>query len=67
MRCGTCRFIDSNSTEQFCRRYPATLINQLDSGVAKIRALFPVVNPDADWCGEYKAAPRIVARKEADA
>lgn len=53
--CGTCRFIDKTDEKKpFCRRYPAQLVNQQTMpGVIALAALFPVVDPKQDWCGEY--------------
>ena len=39
----------------FCRRYPAQLVNnQMPDGI-KLQALYPVVDAEKDWCGEYEA------------
>lgn len=50
-------FMDGTDTDRpFCRRYPAQLVNnQANDGVIRLQALYPVVNPDSDWCGEYKS------------
>lgn len=56
--CKSCAFMDaSNPARPFCRRYPAQLISENDN----IRALYPVVNPLEDWCGEHSqyCVPRI--------
>lgn len=49
-------FMDSTDTDRpFCRRYPAQLVNQqIGEGQIILQALYPVVDPDKDWCGEYK-------------
>lgn len=56
--CGTCRYLDfTNPSQMFCRRYPAQLIT-VDAN--NIRALYPVVNPTQDWCGEHKDIPNAL-------
>lgn len=53
--CATCRFLDiTNPQQMFCRRYPAQLVV---TEPGKIRALYPVVTPMQDWCGEHQDIP----------
>lgn len=53
--CGTCYFLDfTNPIKMFCRRYPAQLV-VVDK--SNIQALYPVVNPHTDWCGEHRDIP----------
>ena len=53
-KCGLCRYADMGKDSRmdnlpFCRRYPAQLV-QFNN---QIQALFPVVDLQKDWCGEY--------------
>ena len=51
--CKTCKYMQTGDT-MFCRRYPAQLVNnQMPDGI-KLQALYPVVDPSVDWCGEHK-------------
>lgn len=53
-RCGSCKFADKDPEGRYyCRRYPAQLV-LVPQGLV---ALFPVVDLEKDWCGEY--APLI--------
>ena len=53
--CKTCKYMDKESgANTFCRRYPAQLVNRINGTTADLQALYPVVSPDTDWCGEYK-------------
>lgn len=56
--CASCAFMGaSDPARPFCRRYPAQLVT--DGG--NVKALYPVVNPQNDWCGEHSqyCAPKI--------
>jgi len=54
MLCGTCFFMDATGDRTFCRRYPAQLVNQqVGPGQITLQALYPVVDPEKDWCGEH--------------
>lgn len=51
--CGTCRFYWPIGTiTHVCRRHPPTPAGPNNYGV------FPVINTDEDWCGEYEPEAR---------
>ena len=51
--CKTCKYMQTGDTT-FCRRYPAQLVNQqAGPGQIILQALYPVVDPAKDWCGEH--------------
>ena len=51
--CKTCKYMQTGDTT-FCRRYPAQLVNQqAGPGQIILQALYPVVDPEKDWCGEH--------------
>ena len=55
--CKTCKYMDKESgVNPFCRRYPAQLINNQQPDGIKLQALYPVVDPEKDWCGEHTVA-----------
>lgn len=45
-----------------CRRYAPRPITTADN--ENFRALFPIVDPDSDWCGEYE--PRKAHQQQSD-
>ena len=46
-RCGTCKFQGTDMVGQaVCRRNPPV-----------VEAGWPTVDPERDWCGEYKRKP----------
>jgi hypothetical protein len=67
--CRTCRFVDillevgalPNGHPHFpvaiCRRHPPRpMVSHRSHGANFIRGKFPPVDPDKDWCGEWKGA-----------
>ena len=61
--CKTCKYMQTGDTT-FCRRYPAQLVNnQMPDGI-KLQALYPVVSPDTDWCGEHSVVDAETPDKE---
>ena len=55
-KCGSCKFVDKDPGNNFfCRRYPAQLVVSPQQGIV---ALFPVVNLEKDWCGEFSSIVR---------
>jgi hypothetical protein len=59
--CKDCKFMDpGNDNRPFCRFNPAQLVNIIQpDGTPLLRALFPVVDPNEDWCGQWQ--PKILS------
>lgn len=69
--CRTCRFADivpeagalpngpPHFTVALCRRLlPRAMVTHRRDGANFIKGRFPTIDPDRDWCGEWKRAPK---------
>ncbi len=72
MKCGTCMFWFRDRTpagtesgpvaRRYCRRYPPVvhITPPAQEGDKKVANFYWPVVSEEDWCGEYKAQPRVV-------
>jgi hypothetical protein len=55
--CRTCRFSKFVGTPDYeCRRHPPVMVYRPERA-RQTEGVWPKVNPDEDWCGDY--APKV--------
>jgi len=57
-KCATCQFLEKDNGDNECRRYaPRPFTHIALSDMPNI--IWPYVDPEAGWCGEYKMDSEI--------